>query len=156
MVTFFDRLKSEAKCFGFGRRRKVANAVYGNSRRLLPETKLSGLCADVVHLVFWLVHIARVSEYHWGQGYRIPSTVLMASKISQTSARVFRASKKISMKLQLRNCIVKSTEPPFEPSTVSISTICFMMFFHVSLKVFVGTLNTIAWDRLFDVFSHFP
>ena len=34
--------------FGFERRRKEANAVFGNSLWLLPETELSGLCADVV------------------------------------------------------------------------------------------------------------
>ncbi len=36
------------------------SAVFGNSLWLLPETKLSGLCADVVHLVFWLVHIESI------------------------------------------------------------------------------------------------
>ena len=32
--------------FGFERRRKEANAVFGKGRRLLPETELSGLCAN--------------------------------------------------------------------------------------------------------------
>ena len=39
-----EKTKSEAECFRFGRRRKGANAVFGNSLWLLPETKLSGLC----------------------------------------------------------------------------------------------------------------
>ena len=38
-----EKTKSEALCFGFERRKK-ANAVFGNSLWLLPETKLSGLC----------------------------------------------------------------------------------------------------------------
>ena len=38
--------KLKASGFQFERRRKGANAVFGISPRLLPETKLSGLCAD--------------------------------------------------------------------------------------------------------------
>ena len=39
-----EKTNPKPKCFGFGRRRKEANAVFGNSLWLLPETKLSGLC----------------------------------------------------------------------------------------------------------------
>lgn len=52
----------------------------------------------------------------------VPSTNSIASKVSQTSAWVFRASKETSIKLQLRKSIVRRTGPPLEPSTVSIST----------------------------------
>ena len=41
--------KLKAAGFQFERRRKGANAVFGNSRRLLPETELSGLCVIPQH-----------------------------------------------------------------------------------------------------------
>ena len=41
-----EKNKSEAWCFGFERRRKEVNAVFGKSLWLMPETKLSGLCAQ--------------------------------------------------------------------------------------------------------------
>ena len=39
-----EKLNPKPVGFGFERRRKGANAVFGNSLWLLPETKLSGLC----------------------------------------------------------------------------------------------------------------
>ena len=39
-----EKLNPKPVGFGFERRRKDANAVFGNSLWLLPETKLSGLC----------------------------------------------------------------------------------------------------------------
>lgn len=38
-----EKNKSEAEYFGFERRGEGADAVFGNSLWLLPETKLSGL-----------------------------------------------------------------------------------------------------------------
>ena len=51
--------------FGFERRRKGANAVFGKSLWLMPETKLSGLCADDVVPVtgFEPVHPLRIWDF---------------------------------------------------------------------------------------------